>query len=342
MPSVRHTTFASAGSTILADAKGSWSRIAGRLGWAAAALAVVVGIAVSPDIRHIAAGAIGELTLLAVLVTVPVQIAATLLCAAALAVLGPGVTFWGSVASRLLRDAGGNLLVLVPGLGELIGARSLVLSGGTARAAVAASALDVIAETLAQIPFICLALLVLPRLAEHIQVDRTTVEWLGIGVLAALALAAIALFATPRAAMVARLRGQIAAVRAEWRQRRGAMPLAILLHLLAWAMGGIQVWLSARALGFPLNLFDAIVLESAAYAVRAILFLIPAGIGVQEAGFIMAGLAFGLTAEQALALSLVLRLRDALLGVPVLLAWPVAEWRRRTVPDTVGAPRRDG
>lgn len=94
---------------------------------------------------------------LAVAATLPAQIAAILLCSAALWVLRPGVGFWGCLNSRLLRDAGDNLLVFLPGLGEVIGARALVLSGGRTRAAVTASALDKFAETAAQVPYIVLA-----------------------------------------------------------------------------------------------------------------------------------------------------------------------------------------
>ncbi|GAO40244.1 hypothetical protein SCH01S_45_00870 [Sphingomonas changbaiensis NBRC 104936] len=315
------------------------------LGWAAAVVAVAAGIALSPDVRAIAGGALREITVESVLVTVPVQLASTLICAAALWVLGPGVSYWGSVASRVLRDAGGNLLVIVPGLGELIGARSLVLSGGTARRALVASALDVVAETLAQIPFICLALMVLPRLGSHWDIDRSTLDWLAIGVGAGLVFA-IAIWALSRrserglaARLLSALAAQVVAAWHEWRQRHGALPAAILLHLIAWAMGGVQVWLSARALGLPLSLVDAIILESAAYAVRAILFIVPAGVGVQEAGFVVAGSAFGLSPEQSLGLSLVLRARDVLLGVPVLLLWPVAEWRGQ---KAVGGPAGGG
>ncbi len=292
--------------------------------------AVAAGLALSPELRTLAEGAFGELTWGAVLATVPAQIAATLLCAAALQVLGPGVSFGASVLSRVLRDAGGNLLVVVPGLGELIGGRALVLAGGTARAAVAASALDVLAESVAQVPFVLLALAVLPRLVGRPRLDRGALAWGGIGLIAAILFGLVIWWTVrrPGAAVLAGvLRRRWAEAGAAWRRRSGAMPAAIGIHFAAWFMGGLQVWLAARALGMPLGLVGAIVLESAGYAVRAILFFVPAGVGVQEGGFIVAGLALGLGREQALALSLTLRARDVLLGVPVLALWPVIEWR---------------
>jgi hypothetical protein len=104
------------------------------------------------------------------------------------------------------------------------------------------------------------------------------------------------------------------------------MPLSTGLHFLAWVMGGVQIWMAAEALGFDITFYEAIAIESAAYAGRAILFFIPAGLVTQEAGLVAAGLIFGLSPAEALALGFVLRLRDVVFGVP-LLAWPLYEWR---------------
>ena len=47
----------------------------------------------------------------------------------------------------------------------------------------------------------------------------------------------------------------------------------------------------------------------------------PGALGVQEGGFIVICRAFGLAPEVAIALSLVKRLREVVLGVPALIAW---------------------
>ena len=104
------------------------------------------------------------------------------------------------------------------------------------------------------------------------------------------------------------------------------MPLSTWLHFLAWIMGGVQVWMASHALGTGLSLYEAIAVESAAYAGRAILFFVPAGLVTQEAGLIAAGLVFGMSPAQSLALALVLRLRDVVFGLP-LIAWPLFELR---------------
>jgi phosphatidylglycerophosphate synthase len=54
---------------------------------------------------------------------------------------------------------------------------------------------------------------------------------------------------------------------------------------------------------------------------------VPASLGVQEGAYIAVGAALGLPAEMALAASLILRLRQLVLGVPALLSWQIAETR---------------
>jgi hypothetical protein len=58
---------------------------------------------------------------------------------------------------------------------------------------------------------------------------------------------------------------------------------------------------------------------------------------VQEGAYILLGAGFGVTPETALALSLLKRGRDLVIGLPALVAWQLAEgrhfWRR-----SAGAP----
>ncbi len=122
------------------------------------------------------------------------------------------------------------------------------------------------------------------------------------------------------------MRAEFALLAGEMRQQKAGLPLSTGLHFLAWIMGGIQIWMAAHALGYDIGPYEAIAIESAAYAGRAILFFVPAGLVTQEAGLVAAGLVFGLTPAQSLALALVLRLRDVVFGLP-LLAWPLYEYR---------------
>lgn len=291
-------------------------------------LAIAAVIVTLPGLRDQLMQSARVVSPMAVLVTLPGQLLAFLLCAGALSALRPGVSFRSSLASRVLRDAGGNLLLFFPGLGEAIGARALVLSGGKTRAAITASTLDVIAEGIAQVPYALLALIILPQLIHSSgSLDSLVIIAIG-GALLAILIAWLVirrLGHTP-SRLVDRLRAEWAKLRADWATRRRGMVIAIILHFVAWSIGGFQLWAAAQMLGIPLDLFPAIVIESAAYAARAIIFFIPAGIAVQEGALVLACAAFGIGTVPALALALVLRLRDIICGLP-LLYWPLLEYR---------------
>ena len=302
--------------------------------WALVGVVVVAIVATRPGLRELLWQSARTVSPLAVLATLPGQSLAFLLCAGALSALRPGVPFRSCLASRVLRDAGGNLLAFTPGLGEAIGARALVLAGGRARAAITASTLDVLAEGMAQVPYGLLAVIVLPQLV-HASTAGTGSGQNGLVTIALVtAVAAVGLalgWAGLRArgtggGHLDRLRAATARVRADCAGRRRGMAIAILLHLIAWSVGGFQLWAAARVLDLPLSLFQAIVVESAAYAARAVMFFVPAGLAVQEGALVVACAAFGIGAVPALALALVLRLRDVVCGLPLLI-WPLLEYR---------------
>ena len=70
---------------------------------------------------------------------------------------------------------------------------------------------------------------------------------------------------------------------------------------------------------------DAVLIESLMHAVRGAAFAVPGALGAQEGGLIILCAIFGVPPEAALALSLVKRLPDLILGVPGLLAWQAME-----------------
>jgi hypothetical protein len=302
-------------------------------------LASVLG---NPALRQLLAAAWGRIDPLAVLVVLPVQLVAILVCTLAQQALRPGLPFGASFVARLVRDAAHNLLIFPPGLGEVVGARALVLLGGRARMAAALRVLDLTAEVLAEVPYMGLAGWVLWR------------WWQGGGNGAALpavhapgTLWLVALVAGPGLAMLIwrrlrttragrRLRAEAHLLGRELRRQRVGFPVAFGLHVIGWGLSGVQVWLAARVMGVPLGLWQALAIESAATSARVILFFVPGGLGMQEAGAVLAGLALGVPAPAALAFSLVLRLRDVVFGMALGL-WPLLEWRSR-----LPAPRASG
>jgi uncharacterized membrane protein YbhN (UPF0104 family) len=132
-----------------------------------------------------------------------------------------------------------------------------------------------------------------------------------------------------------RIRNEWSLLSQELQQRKTRLPFAIVLHFVAWAMGGAQLWMGGQALGIHIGLFQSIVMESVAYAGRAVLAFIPAGLAMQEGALIVGGLLFGFRPDQSLALALLFRLRDIVFGLP-LAFWPVFERRRKRRVD--GSP----
>jgi putative membrane protein len=109
---------------------------------------------------------------------------------------------------------------------------------------------------------------------------------------------------------------------------------SLLVHIVVWFVGSFEVLLALHLMGYPVSFADAVVIESLGQAVRAAAFLVPGALGVQEAGFVAICAAFGIPAAPALALSLVKRVPELLLGPPFLFAWHAHEAkalkRRRT------------
>ena len=76
-----------------------------------------------------------------------------------------------------------------------------------------------------------------------------------------------------------------------------------------------------NALGVPVTPLQAFTVESLGMAARSAGFAIPAALGAQEGGFVLAAVAVGLPAGPALALSLVKRIREVSVGLIGLAMW---------------------
>jgi uncharacterized membrane protein YbhN (UPF0104 family) len=100
------------------------------------------------------------------------------------------------------------------------------------------------------------------------------------------------------------------------------------LHLLAWTGAGVGTWIAFRLVGGEIPLLNAIALEALLSTLRSIAAPVPAAIGVQEWGYAVLAPLFGLPAEMGVAVSLLKRAREILLGVPALIYWQSVEGRR--------------
>jgi putative membrane protein len=262
------------------------------------------------------------------------------LCAAGWRSLTPGASYGACLAARWVRDAATNLASLMPGFGEAVGVRILVLSGMGGLAAGASTLLDIGTETLAQALYAVIGLIPLSYYVGR----NDMLHWAGIAVAGAVPILTLCLAVRHRGAqrladrLGARLAGLLGhpdrassaglmeSLRAIHDRRRRVV-IAVVIHLMAWVAGSVQIWVAAHQLERPLGFGAALAVDSLTYAARAALFIVPWGAGIQEGAMVLAGAAVGLDAASAIAVSLVLRARDLALGGPAILAWGILEWR---------------
>ncbi len=118
-----------------------------------------------------------------------------------------------------------------------------------------------------------------------------------------------------------------AALRAVYR-RRGPVIRSALWRLIGWIAGAGETWLVFYALGKPIGVAEAIIIESLGHAARTAAFFIPGGLGVQDGAFLLLGSALGLGPDAGLALALTKRFREFVLGLPALTTGYMLEARQ--------------
>jgi uncharacterized membrane protein YbhN (UPF0104 family) len=106
----------------------------------------------------------------------------------------------------------------------------------------------------------------------------------------------------------------------------GALLRAAGWHLTAWTLGALEVWVILWVLGTPVGLEEAYVIEALGMAARSLGFVLPAGLGAQEAGLAAVSVALGVPLEAAVAMAMLKRLREVAMNLPGLLYW---QWTLR-------------
>jgi len=243
---------------------------------------------------------------------------------------------------RWLRESIDSLLPVAQVGGEVAAARLLSHRGLRLPNAGASLIADVTIETLTQAVFTLMGLALIFTLAEPGDVTH----WAALGFAIAVLFAALAVFAQRWGGVrlfeklllaIAdktgwnRLEGVagLDAALSEVYQLRGRLMLAGLHHLIAWSLGAGEVMIAAWALGHPLDLGQAYVVESLAQAVRSAAFFVPGALGIQEGGFVVVAGLFGVPVDAAISISLTKRVRELALGLPGLAVWQALELRRR-------------
>lgn len=293
-----------------------------------------------------------------------VRVGLILLCGLAWARTLDGLAHTGSAPFVILRFVREGINVLLPVAsvgGEFVGGRLLTFWGVTGTLAAASVLADMLIQVASEMAFIVLGVLLLQKVEgeQAASLASWTLEALAV---AAILLSAFFFLQRSGAARLIERRivslghqvssapengggaepGIQAALDSVWgRGRRFGLAKAFFLHLAAWGLGATEIWIALACLGIEIGITDVIVLESLSQAIKSAAFPVPSGLGVQEGSFVLIGALFGIDAGTAIALSLVKRVPDVVLGLPSLIAWQVLEARRATVlpPAPVADPR---
>jgi putative membrane protein len=112
------------------------------------------------------------------------------------------------------------------------------------------------------------------------------------------------------------------------------------IHTGCWLFGAVEAWVTFRLMGLAVTGPQALSIDSLGTALRTFGFLVPAAMGVQEAGYVLVCGLFGVGPAEAVAFSLARRARDLALGLPGLMVWQFFEtraYRRRAMEQDVSA-----
>lgn len=252
-------------------------------------------------------------------------------------------TFTYLVWGATIRESVNNLLPVARVGGELVGIRLIILRQVKAALAAASVLVEVTLNLISQYLF---ALAGLALWLQHIDSFRMIGD-----LLLALALALpvlIVLVALQRYGNIftrlerhlpslaggsdlQRLVGSPAALDVEIRglyARHTDLIYSLLWQFTALLSVTLETWFTLYLLGHPVSLSAALLIESISQALRNAAFLVPAGLGVQEASLVFLGDLAGLSPEISIALALAKRFREVALGLPALLSWQIVEGKR--------------
>ena len=244
----------------------------------------------------------------------------------------PRLTFFGL---RWIREAVNGLLPVAQIGGHIVGARLLALAGVPLATAGATVAVDLTMEMLSQAVFTLLGVgLLAAGDGDGGLSTRTTT-----GVLAALCMLVIVFILSQRFGLFRLLEGGLlwmgrrqrwtgledvsglhAAIVALYQSRRRLIR-SWSWHFVAWLLGGLEVRVGLHVLGVAVGLRDATIIESLGQAFRAVGFVVPGGLGIQEGGVLLICSQLGIAPQVAIELALLRRIRELALGGPGLLAW---------------------
>lgn len=240
--------------------------------------------------------------------------------------------------ARLVRDSIAEISPFSPVGGMVAAARLMILRGMRGSYAAASVVGDATTEAMAQVAFLAFGLGIGFTQFRHLQGSGPVAQGMLVVLLLAVPGIALLIFLQRRGASLAeRLAGRffpqmnegvsLRAAIEELYDSKTRLTASSALHLLAWIGGGVGTWISFRLVGGHISILNAVALEALLSTLRSIAAPVPAAIGVQEWGYAMLAPLFGLPAEMGVAVSLLKRAREIVLGVPALIYWQSVEGR---------------
>jgi putative membrane protein len=275
--------------------------------------------------------------------------------ARAIALAGAGVGWWVLLPNRLrgpcvfvllrfVREAINSFFPLAVVGGDVIGARILAQFGVTTKLAVASVLVDIFIQVVCLIVFVLAGVGIVAGLVGNRTIIATATVLLAIAVPAvtgfflALNFGAfepvvrwLIAFGEKRQwsafGHMADLGGWLQQI---WRNYRG-LAESFVVHLATVFFGAIEVWIALKFMNHPVGVMEAVAIESLGQGSRSAAFVLPGGLGVQDGALVAVCAIFGVPAEVALAMALIKRVPDLLLGAPALLGWQMLEGRHYLV-----------
>ena len=250
------------------------------------------------------------------------------------------------VLIRFLREGANTLLPITQVGGEVIGARALTLRGAPASLSAASVIVDVLVQTATQALFALLGLATLAAMGRGGAVGRTVAVVIAVAIpaLCGFYLAQRPLGQRIVKMMLARAVGErewltLGAIDAVFAQLGSiyanhlGVITAAAIHMAVWLFGALEIWVMLASMGSPANYPEALVIESLTQAIRGAAFAIPGALGAQEGGLVAICAIFDVSAQAAVAMSLIKRVPDLVFGAPSLLGWQMLEGRAMLARD---------
>ena len=239
---------------------------------------------------------------------------------------------------RLVRDSIAEISPFSPVGGMVAAARLMILKGMNPGYAAASVAGDATTEAMAQVAFLAFGV---AMAALHFSGDGNAGPVLHAMIatmlLAVPGIAGLILLQKKGADLAERMAGRFFPQVKDGTSFREAindlydsktrLAISASWHLIAWVGGGGGTWLAFRMIGANIGLADAMALEALLCTLRSVAAFVPAAVGVQEGGYVLLAQLFGLPAEMGLAVSLLKRAREIVIGIPALIYWQAVEGR---------------